>query len=172
MIASPVFESFKDRGPLESAFLVVAGCCGIILLVLIGSCVVGLVTMHSDQLVSGAVTVSTEWVVITPKKQMSPTKQYQSLVLDVAEPLLQDNLHLENIRFADGSAVHPEAQIVDEYGNVHSLKMERAPTPSIHENSIVDFGSLPEDRAYTHLRLRSDRPLRLSKVLWHCFNGK
>jgi hypothetical protein len=165
-------ESVKDRTALESAFIAVGWICGIILLVLIGSCVVGFATMHSDQQVSGEIRISSEWVTITPNERMEPRKQYQSLVLDAAEPLLKDNLNLESIRFADGSAVRPEAQIVDEHGKVYDLKMVRAPTPSRHENSIVDFGSLPDDRAYTQVRLRSDRPLRLSRVLWHCYNGK
>jgi hypothetical protein len=165
-------ESVKDRTALEVAFIAVSWICGIILLLLIGSCAMWLATVHSDQKVSGEITVSSEWVVITPEERMEPRKQYQSLVLDVADPLLKDNLHLEDIRFADGSAVHPEAQIVDEYGKVYDLRMERAPTPSRHENSVVDFGSLPDDRAYTQVRLRSDRPLRLSGVLWHCYNGK
>ncbi|HZH32133.1 MAG TPA: hypothetical protein VEY11_15315 [Pyrinomonadaceae bacterium] len=157
---------------MESAFIAVGWICGIILLFLIGSCAVALTTMHSDQQVSGEIMISSEWVTITPKERMEPRKQYQSLVLDTAEPLLKVNHNPENIQFADGSAVRPEARIVDDHGKVYDLKMMRAPTPSMHENSIVDVGSLPDDRAYTQVRLRSERPLRLSRVLWHCYNGK
>lgn len=164
-------ENAKDRTSLESAFIVVSWTCGFILLLVIGSCVVGIATSHSDQQVSGEITVTSEWAVISSKEPLKPQKQHQHLNLEVAEPLLRDNTNLENIRLANGTPVHLEAQIVDEYGNVYDLNMQRTPTPSRHENSIYDYSSrLPKDRTYTQVRLRSDKPLRLSRVLWHCYN--
>lgn len=167
-------ERLPKRGlSFTQKFFVFLGVLFGIFLLIFGLFIFSTVRMHSDQQVSGEITVSSEWMVITPQESMKPHKQYQHLVLDVAEPLKKDNLDLENIRFADGTPVYPEAQIVDEHGNVYVLKMERAPTPSRHGNSIFDYGSrLPEDRVYTQVRLRSDKPLHLSGVLWHCYDGK
>src|SRR5690242_10102554 len=89
-------------------FLVFVGVLLGICLLLFGLFIFSLVRMHSDQQVSGEVTVSSNWIVITPKEPMKPQKQYQNLVLDAAEPLMKDNSDLENIRFADGSSVHLE----------------------------------------------------------------
>src|SRR5438552_3496368 len=96
-------EKAENRNPLQTAFFAVGSICGVFWLLFIGSCIVELATMHSDQQVSGEVTVSSEWIMITPKEPLKLRKQNQELVLDVAEPLMKDNLHLENIRLTDGT---------------------------------------------------------------------
>ena len=104
-----------------------------------------------------------------------PVKQFQEIVLDVdpAEGLVKDNLHTDRMQLGSGEMVKPEIQLLDREGNVFTASVARYPVPSRYENGISgQISNLPRDRTYTKLRIRSDNPVRLSRVVWHCWNGK
>jgi hypothetical protein len=164
---------FKNRDVIESIFLLLGLGFVIALVVLIVLFGLAIFTSHSDDKIAGDITISSQWVTITSNKPLKHKKDYQDLVLEVAAPLKEDNLNSEHMELKDGTIFHPEAQIVDQFGNAYNLKLARAPTPSYHSNSVAaSTFELPADRSYTQVRLRSDQPLHLSRVLWHCVNGK
>lgn len=164
---------FKERDIVESIFLLLGVGFVIVVAVLIVMLGVTLFTWDSDEKVAGDITLSSEWLAITPSEPLKQKKDRQDLVLDVAEPLKEDNLHSEHMETKAGIIFHPEAQILDQYGNSYNLELRRAPTPSDHSNSFMASASrLPAGRMYTQVRLRSDQPLHLSRVLWHCTKMK
>lgn len=71
---------------------------------------------------------------------------------------------------ADGTPLHVDVQLLDPDGNVVDLKPLKAPSPSLYENAIIGWAA--EKRTYVKVRLKSDRPLRVSRVVWHCWIGK
>jgi len=159
----------------QVAFFILGGVSGVIILLFIGYLIVSLALMNSEQQISGPMTISSNWTEITPERPIKPTKQFQEIVLDVnpSEGLVRDNLHAERMQLANGEIVKPEIQLIDQYGNVFVAEVGRYPVPSRYENGISgQISNLPRDRIYTKLRVRSDNPLRLSRIVWHCWDGK
>lgn len=74
------------------------------------------------------------------------------------------------------TVVSPEIQLVDEHGNIFALTDgAKYPHPSVYEKRMsysVARDNLPQDRVYTKVRIRSDKPLRSSGIFWHCHTGK
>jgi hypothetical protein len=140
---------------------------------LYGVWLLSLMTLDSEQEISGPVTISTEWTEFTPKEPLQPDKETQEVVLNSAEPLVR-NTALHDIRLADGTAVKPELQLIDQSGNVFVADdVDRYPTPSLYNEGIsCSVTRLPQDRLYTKVRVRSDKTLKLSRIVWHCHTGK
>jgi hypothetical protein len=163
----------KGRLSFTQKFFVFLGILFGIFLLCLALFVISLGRTHSDREISGELTLSSEWVEITPDQPLSFPKQFQGMVLDVAEPLVKDNLQLESVQLMNGTLVHPELQLVEQNGNVVKIKLQSGPTPSQHDNSVDGFVSRPaEGRVYTKVRVRCDRQLRLSRIIWHSWDGK
>ena len=159
----------------ELAVVIVGSVAALVLIVLVGGFVYGMLTSDSEQIVSGPVTLSTQWTEISPQRPLLPTKQTQEIVLDVdpSEGLVEDNLHLDKMQLSNGVVVHPQIQLVDSNGNIFEAQVSRYPVPSRYNNGLSGHVSnLPQDREFTKVRVRSDSPLRLSRIVWHCHRGK
>ena len=115
--------------------------------------------------VSGPITLSSEWTEIVPKEPLRAERQINDLVLVVAEPFEPDYEHWA-LRLGDGSIVKPEVQLVDEKGNTYNLTSPAIGLKEM-ELGILD---LPKDRVYRTIRIRANKPLKLSKIYWHCYN--
>ena len=156
----------------EGAFFIVAGMCGLVILALVVWIVVGLVTSDSERSISGPLTLSSNWIEIIPAKPIRAAKQHQDIVLyvDPAEGLVKDNLHMERIQLASGALLKPEIQLFDQNGNEFTAAIENY---AGNKNGLLGrISELPTERTYTKLRIRSDKAVRLSRVVWHCWNGK
>ena len=132
-------------------------------------------TTDSEQIVSGPVTLTPQWMEFVPSKPLREAKQDQEIVLDVeaSEGLVEDNLHDDRIELANGVLLHPQIQIIDSAGNVFDAKVFRYPVPSLYKEGIAgQFSRLPPDGTITKVRVRSDVPVRLSRIVWHCHQGK
>lgn len=172
MATLPTKEVINTQDPREVIFFIVAGSCGLVLLALVAWIVVGLVTSDSKRSLSGPLTLSSNWIEISPDKPIRPAKQYQDIVLyvDPVDSLVKDNLHWERIQTTGGAQLKPEVQLFDQTGNMFTASVVNSES---NENSLVaQIPELPTDRTYNTLRLRSDKPIRLSRVVWHCWNGK
>ena len=157
--------------PREVAFFIIGGLCGALLLFLAVGLAVSLFTMESEQLVHGPLDLSSQWVQIRPDRPLQPLKEAQELILVVdSSQLLSTNNSIDQVLLRDGSVVNPEIQLLDLDGNAFNAKVIKAPTPSRYENAII--GMSPGERSYAQVRIRSDKPLHLSRVVWHCWNGK
>jgi hypothetical protein len=159
----------------EVSLFIVAGVGALALLVIVGGLIYWFATSDSEQIVSGPVSLSSQWTEFVPQKPLRPLKQSQEIVLDVdpSEGLVEDNLHLERIQLSNGSLLLPQIQLVDSQGKVFDAEVSRYPVPSLYKNGISGYVSnLPRDREFTKVRVRSDSPVRLSRIVWHCHNGK
>ena len=159
----------------EVSLFIFAGVGGLILLIIVGGFIYGLATSDSEQIVSGPMTVSAQWTEFVPRKPLRPMKQFQEIVLDVdpSEGLIEDNLHPDRMLLSNGVRLSPQIQLVDSQGNVFNAEVSRYPVPSLYENGLSGyFSNLPEDREFTKVRVRSDSPVRLSRIVWHCHQGK
>lgn len=126
---------------------------------------------YLDYDVARDVTISSEWVEITPKKPLGAERQVQFLMLDIATPF-QPDYDSAGLRLSDDSIVIPQIQLVDEQGNTYDL------TPAAGEKGMAFYWSnpnphevgLPKGRKYRAVRMRCDRPIHCSRIYWHCYN--
>jgi hypothetical protein len=143
-------------------------------------CLVSVVVydLHDVNRVIGAnVAISHEWREITPPFPLKTWKQNQYITLDVEgakRSVNSDGLssgyeikHFSEIELVDGTLVTPEIQLVDEYGESFSLR------GSMENYAGRGFTtSLPSDRVYRTVRIRSDKPMNCKKIIWHCRTPK
>ena len=159
----------------EVVFFAVGGICALAILVFGTWLVIGIATSESEQVVSGPVILSSQWLELAPKTSLRPTKQFQNIVLEVdpTEGLVEDNLHPERMQIASGVLLKPEIQLLDSQGNIFVAEVTRSKVPSRYNNGLVGYVSdLPRDRTYARVRVRSNVPIHLSKIVWHCVQGK
>lgn len=134
-------------------------------LVIIGGEVYRFFHPYLDREVSGPVTITMDWVEITPKKPLRAERQIQYLTLDMAEAFTPD-YKLGGMRFADGAIAIPEVELIDQSGRTYSLNHS-----GMNEKGIVFFmPDLPKDRLYSVVRIRSDKPIKVSRIYWRCYN--
>src|SRR2546421_9523718 len=76
---------------------------------------------YLDRDISGPITISSEWSELTPNKPLKADRDIQELTLDFGEPVTP-NYETWSVSLADGSVTRPEAQIIDEQGNVFKLE--------------------------------------------------
>ncbi len=167
-------QSILDERPRErkltfaQKFFVLIGVLFGVCVLLFGLFIFIAVRSQSDREISGELVLSPEWVEITPDKPLSFPKRSQGMILDVAEPLGQDNQNWARVRLADGTLIRPELQLVERDGSVTDVELLRG-----HGNDVGGFvRRLPEGRVYTKVRVRCDRPLRVSRIIWHSWDGK
>ena len=159
----------------EVSLFSVAALSGLVVVVFVGGLIYKLATLDSEEIVSGPVTVSAQWTEFVPGKPLQPHKQTQEIVLEVdpSEGLVEDNSHLDRMQLSNGVMLRPQIQLVDSKGTVFDAEVSRYPVPSLYKDGLSGyFSDLPKDRAFWKVRVRSDSPVRLSRIVWHCHEGK
>jgi hypothetical protein len=159
----------------EVSLFVVAGAGCLLLLLIVGGFIYGLATLDSEEIVSGPVTISAEWLEFIPREPLRPRKDTQEIVLDVdpSEGLIEDNSDPNRMQLSSGVLLRPQIQLVDELGNVFDAEVSRYPVPSAYKNGLSgSVSNLPKEREFTKVRVRSDSPVRLARIVWHCHNHK
>lgn len=150
-------------------------------LVIISLVFVGFISMkvyrifnpYLDREISGPVTTSTEWLEIRLSKPLRPERHVQEIDVKFAEPYDYDHRTRE-IRFQDGSPLIVEVQLVDQYGNVFELNKVTALGRTGISRGMRDPSTwqeiLPKDRTYQAVRIRSNKPIEVSKIIWRSYN--
>ena len=119
-----------------------------------------------DREIKGPITLSSEWIEITPDKPLKPEREYQQIVLSLSEPFLGD-FEAKGVRLLDGSIITPQVQLVDQNGDTFDLKYGgfRGRMNIYYSN----FDQLPKDREYRTVRIRSEKPINCKRILWSCY---
>ena len=122
---------------------------------------------YLDRTISGPVTITQEWTEIVPNEPLKAERQIQYLTLDVAEPFEPD-YDSWGLRLPDGAIVVPEVQLIDQNGNIYKLT-----SPALDNKGIgLRLRDLPKDRVYRAVRIRADKPIKVSRIYWHCYNQR
>ncbi len=129
--------------------------------------------MYDQEIVGENVLINSNWTEILSQQPLQIKKRFQRISLQV---LCEQNLDQEeNLWFlADGTAIHPQVQIVDEFGNTYELKGGQAgghhKDLDIFVASSLGFSykpcGLPKDRTYTKIRVRNDQTFLCPKIIW------
>jgi hypothetical protein len=123
-----------------------------------------------DRDISGPVTISTEWLEITPEEPLKPEREVQKVIIWFAAPYTTS--HPPALVFQDGAAITPEVQLVDVHGNTFDLRVSAAGASGLGYRCCdgVFDKELPKDRTYRTVRIRSARPIQASKIVWRVYN--
>jgi len=147
-------------------------------------------TNDIERQISGPVTIGPGWTDIRPTKPLKVSRHTQSINIYVSDAH-EENMPASDpsgkswaMRFPDGSVARPEVEVLDQYGNLFRLD---SASFLVKEGTVSDLGggmgfstgfnvaidsNFPPDRVYPLVRIRSDKPIRVSKVTWFCHTGK
>jgi hypothetical protein len=143
-----------------------------------------------ERQVCGEMTVGNEWVEIKPQPPLKASKRTQDLNLYVADKHTaywnkDDSTDDSDAMLSpDGSLIKPEVQLMDEYGTVyklHSVSFFGTEPGGTGLDGGMGFSkdfdqyldsNFPQDRAYTTIRIRSAKPIHISKIVWECRTPK
>jgi hypothetical protein len=128
---------------------------------------------------SGAVTITGQWIELQPKTPLKADKTYQYVLLDL-EPPFKDDWNSEGrgpdkgagILMPDGEAINPEIEVLDQNGNVFNLIYHGATGgPFLTSSEAPKYGypklaEFPRDRMYKTVRIRSRRPINVKAIYW------
>ena len=129
--------------------------------------------------ISGPLTVSSEWTEIVPDKPLKAERAENAVMFDFAVPLNEKDVITGNdvarwgIRFPDGSVTIPEAQLVEQNGNVYPLAVGFFGTKAVGFRMIdpaTHLESLPRDKTFRAVRVRCAKSISFAKVYWYSFN--
>jgi len=129
----------------------------------------GLLPTSSDRDIAGATAITSQWSEIGPTPALKPSSK-QSLVILELEGDYTPDFQAQMLRFPDGSLGMPEVQLVDQQGQVfplHFLMVHHRDRTGSNVMGGAGFGAdLPADRSYGKVRVRSDKPIKCSKIVW------
>ena len=140
------------------------------------------------QPISDAITIGSEWIEIVPPAPLIPYATLQEVILrfdNYDRKNFTDDLRGEILNLADGRKTKIEAFLFDDKGESYELQimatggegggftLGRKMIPDIADGKpnykYLDF---PTDRIYTKLKIRSEIPIKCSKIEWICYNNK
>ncbi len=116
-----------------------------------------------QHIIATDITVGADWQELQISPPQRAWRDSQHIILNVEEYERTIGGPFE-IRLKDGMVVKPEVQIIDSKGNVLVLE------DNMRLGNTIGFspnGGFAEDaRKYTQIRIRSDKPLKISKLSW------
>ncbi len=119
--------------------------------------VLGYGISHSvtDQEVAGSTRISSDWIELVPNRPLKSTGWTQSLILEISSNAAANK---------ESDLPLPQVELIDEYRNTYRLES------FAQDSTSMLFGShiipLPRDRVYPKVRLRSDKPIQCTRIVW------
>jgi hypothetical protein len=124
----------------------------------------------TDRDIAGATAITSQWLEIGPAPALTPSGKHSLVILELEGDYTPD-FQAQMLHFPDGSLGMPEVQLVDDQGHVfplHFLMVHHRDRTGSNVMGGAGFGApdLPIDRSYSKLRVRSDKPIKCSKIIW------
>ena len=167
----------------DSKNLFVLGVSGVIVAVVVGL-VIGafiiykvyrLYNPYLDREISGPITLTNEWVEIEFKEPLFPERPKNEICIDFENTYPDHHVGLGMI-LPDGQLLSPEIQLVDLQGNAFILNEVTAMGPRGFNRGMRDpetfRETLPRDRSYRAIRVRSDTKVNVSRIFWRSYDPK
>lgn len=156
--------------PVQKALLVIGALCVVLVVALLLYRRMGPLPTLTDRDVAGSMAIASPWLEITPAPALKPSGKASLLILELDGDYTPD-FQAQMLRFPDGTLGMPEVQLVDQQGNVfplHFLMVHHRDRTGSNVMGGAGFGApdLPTDRSYGKVRVRSDKPMKCSKIIW------
>jgi hypothetical protein len=130
--------------------------------------------LPSKKEIAGPVEIGPDWREFAPQPPLKSSGRVQYVGLKLENVKRWDSKDARRLMLADGTSVLIEVELHDERGNIYSLvpngigpyiefgKQKYAQTEPPNTNE-PDF---PSDRFYTKIRVRSDKRVSCSQIVW------
>ena len=156
--------------PIHKVLLVIAALCVVLLVALLFYRRMGPLPTLTDRDIAGSTAITSQWLEITPAPALKPSGKTSFVILELEGDYTPD-FQAQMLRFSDGSLSMPEVQLVDQQGNVfplHFLMVHHRDRTGSNVMGGAGFGApdLPKDRSYVKVRVRSDKAMKCSKIIW------
>jgi len=160
----------KRMTPIQKGPLAIIAVCVVLVVAFLLYRRVGPLPTLSDRDIAGSTAITSRWLEIGPVPALKPSGK-QSLVILELEGDYTPDFQAQMLRFPDGTLGMPEVQLVDEQGNTFPLRFLMVHHRDRTGSDVMGgagFGSpdLPTDRSYSKVRIRSDKPMKCSKIIW------
>jgi hypothetical protein len=124
----------------------------------------------TDRDIAASTAITSQWLEIKTTPLLKPSGKTSLVILELEGDYTPD-FQSQMLRFPDGALGMPDVQLVDEQGNVfplHFLMVHHRDRTGSNVMGGAGFGTpdLPVDRSYSEVRVRSDKPMKCSKVIW------
>jgi len=121
-----------------------------------------------------SVTISNSWFEINPQKPLKAERQVNQVILWFAEHQ-KTSLKGGGIIRQDGVAFIPEVELLDEQGNIYKLDISGLDETGIAyswrgQNNGPHRVSLPSERLFVKVRIKSSHPINISSIVWRNYN--
>ena len=155
---------------IQKGFVAIVALCVVLVLAFLLYRRMGPMPTLSDRDIAGATAITSQWLDIKAEPIVKPAGKSSLLILELEGDYTPD-FQAHMLRFPDGALGMPEVQLVDEQGNVfplHFLMVHHRDRTGSNIMGGAGFGSpdLPTDRGYSKVRVRSDKPMKCSKIFW------
>jgi len=124
----------------------------------------------TDRDIAGSTAITSQWLEIKPTPLLKPSDKTSLVILELEGDYTPD-FQSQMLRFPDGALGMPDVQLVDEQGNVFPLQFLMVHHRDRTGSNVMGgagFGvpDLPAGRSYAKVRVRSDKPMKCSRVIW------
>ena len=156
--------------PIQKALLIIFVLCVVVAVSIPLYRRMGPLPTLTDRDVAGSTAITSQWLEITPVPALKPSGKTSLVILELVGDYTPD-FQAQMLRFPDGTMGMPEVQLVDQQGNVfplHFLMVQHRDRTGSNVMGGAGFGApdLPSDRSYVKVRVRSDKPMKCSKIIW------
>ena len=156
--------------PIQKTLLAIVALCVVLVVSFLLYRRMGPLPTLTDRDVAGSTAITSPWLEITPVPALKPAGKTSLLILELEGDYTPD-FQAQMLRFPDGTLGMPDVQLVDQEGNVfplHFLMIHHRDRTGSSVMGGAGFGApdLPTDRSYGKVRIRSDKPMKCSKIIW------
>ena len=114
-----------------------------------------------------------EWTTLTPVEPFSSSLRCQSILL---EPMIPRSVDIEglSLRLSDGRRVVPDVELIAVDGSIHRLSNRSMLGSTYYKADMLGYSGdgLAAGGTFRSVRIRSDLPVTLRRVVWMCWNPK
>ena len=156
--------------PLQKGLLAIVALGVVLAVAFLFYIIMGPLPTLRDRDIAGSTAITSQWLDIKPAPVLKPSGKTSFVILELEGDYTPD-FQAQMLRFPDGTLGMPEVQLVDEQGNVfplHFLMVHHRDRTGSKVMGGAGFGSpdLPTDRSYAKVRVRSDKPMKCSRIIW------
>ncbi len=130
---------------------------------------------YIDRELSGKVTLTKEWLELSPQEPLQVERDTQEVAFFPDPPIkmVDDPTGKRSLITADGRDATIEVELIDSNGVTYQSRpgYSQSMTGNLYvTRHSLDFKNLPKDVTYTKVRIRSSTEYPVKKILWRCYN--
>jgi hypothetical protein len=130
-----------------------------------------LINYRYTEIRNGPVALESEWQTFASTKPLEATRRKQSVLLEI-QPPVEPDMVTWTLRLPDGSHATLEVLLIGTDGREYPLKQRSFLGSTRYESKMLVCSGEAFSRGTTfrEVRLRSARPVTVTRIVWECSN--